>query len=759
MKRKRMIQIIASAIVISISLLSCTRSQPPTEKASETTVTESKSLTNIFKEELFTLPRNFENYAVPAIDYIDGETRIHLTRPIMQDTGYVLAHYVYHIYDDFTEPYLENLDFDSDVGEGIEFFAGESLIVFETIFNEETLIDRCNLVRCSLTDGTTERVENVTSLMPARCEYLTAAVADYDGRIYFTDGSSLCVLNPDLTEAFDMIFEEYVNDLAVSSDGKVYAVGTKSVRPIDHDSRKLGDALDLPIDENEVIEMCYFSSGYDIYYSTDTAMYGYNFGDENSTVVINWKNSNLNSSGYRKIQVISHERMLFTRLGSGSLFNVVGMLNKADDIDLTNVVTVEIAYSRDDKILKRRISEFNQKHPNIRVVPVDYSGYNTADNWNAGVDRLLLEMTSGTYMPDIVFGEIGSAGLIKSVIEYGMYMDMYEFMKNDPDIRRDDIVGAVRTTCEIDGKLSAVIPHFRINTVIASKSALGEKTSWTMEEMLDFEQSLGEDFSLIKEKGKLIGTTYPNFDMLIDFKSRTCNLKNDTFYKLLDYWTEEDKQTVNTSLNQYEEYQMGKTILYPVEYVSQNDFMKGKIVYYPDDYTIIGYPTDVNGYGSHKLINPETYIITADSDCPDEAWTFIKFITLYRDDVLRPFVDFNMLKSRNAEQFASLENSAFFYPLYGKSSWWQQEPDESPLDENGNLGGTQGVYFRYEQSDVDKVTEMLENAGTPVLETPTSEIYRILYEETESYISGRRTIEELADIIQSRVRIWLSEHD
>lgn len=274
-----------------------------------------------------------------------------------------------------------------------------------------------------------------------------------------------------------------------------------------------------------------------------------------------------------KIQVISPERMLFTRLGSGSLFIVVGMLNKADDIDLTNVVTVAIAYSRDDTILKRRISEFNQKHPDIRAVPMDYSGYNTADDLNAGADRLLLEMTSGTNMPDIVFGETGSVGLIKSVIECGMYMDLYEFMEDDPDIRREDIVGAVITTCEIDGKLSAVIPHFRIDTVIAPKSALGEKTSWTMEEMLDFEQSLGEDHSLIKEKGKLIGTTHPNFDKLIDFKSRICNLKNDTFRKLLDYWSEEDKQTVNTSLNQYEEYQLGKIKLYSIVLLPCNNNM------------------------------------------------------------------------------------------------------------------------------------------------------------------------------------------
>ena len=40
-----------------------------------------------------------------------------------------------------------------------------------------------------------------------------------------------------------------------------------------------------------------------------------------------------------------------------------------------------------------------------------------------------------------------------------------------------------------------------------------------------------------------------------------------------------------------------------------------------------------------------------------------------------------------------------------------------------------------------------------------TEIYRIFYEETEAYIAGRRTKEELADVIQSRVGIWLSEHE
>ena len=61
-------------------------------------------------------------------------------------------------------------------------------------------------------------------------------------------------------------------------------------------------------------------------------------------------------------------------------------------------------------------------------------------------------------------------------------------------------------------------------------------------------------------------------------------------------------------------------------------------------------------------------------------------------------------------------------------------------------------------TDGKEVEKMLDEAGTPLRLMDDQEILYIVRDEVMSFLSGVGTSEDCAKKIQSRVSIWLAEH-
>ena len=71
-----------------------------------------------------------------------------------------------------------------------------------------------------------------------------------------------------------------------------------------------------------------------------------------------------------------------------------------------------------------------------------------------------------------------------------------------------------------------------------------------------------------------------------------------------------------------------------------------------------------------------------------------------------------------------------------------------------------GYVFLLEQRDIDRLKDFLDNdAGYPMTESVSPQITEIIREEISAYTSGVGSAEDCAKKIQSRVSIWLSEHE
>lgn len=71
------------------------------------------------------------------------------------------------------------------------------------------------------------------------------------------------------------------------------------------------------------------------------------------------------------------------------------------------------------------------------------------------------------------------------------------------------------------------------------------------------------------------------------------------------------------------------------------------------------------------------------------------------------------------------------------------------------LNGKQIRMPRPQQKDIDEVMRILENAHARMM--IDENISRIINEETGAFYAGQKTAEETADIIQSRVSVYIRE--
>ncbi|MBR4205048.1 MAG: hypothetical protein IKQ92_06200, partial [Clostridia bacterium] len=69
-----------------------------------------------------------------------------------------------------------------------------------------------------------------------------------------------------------------------------------------------------------------------------------------------------------------------------------------------------------------------------------------------------------------------------------------------------------------------------------------------------------------------------------------------------------------------------------------------------------------------------------------------------------------------------------------------------------------GVVARYTEEDHERLKAWIGSAGTPLVSQVPEQVQAIIDEEIAAYLGGVGTAEDCAKKIQSRVSIWLAEH-
>ncbi len=318
---------------------------------------------------------------------------------------------------------------------------------------------------------------------------------------------------------------------------------------------------------------------------------------------------------------------------------------------------------------------------------------------------------------------------MQNIAAKGGFADLYKFIDSDPDLSREDFLPNVLSLNEYDGRL-CMIPHgFSIQTMVAkSKWTAGAGENWTSAQMnaaiAQMPAGMAFDSDYTDSENFMWGYFFFYSSSYIDYENRKCSfdspefitmlklMKNGPFGKYVDVDQLLDEGREDEYMKLKEEAVMRDESLVTGGFGDYSSYKEMTEMFGDEPFTIVGSPSE-NGKGGAMHFG-YTFGIIDGSEVADSAWEAVKF-----------FLSDRLQKSASQNGFG------------------------------GNLDGN-SVLVKYQSGD-SRFDDYVRSIGKTA--TYDYKIFDIIQEESAAFLAGEKSAEQVAQIIQSRVSILISEQD
>ena len=598
-------------------------------------------------------------------------------------------------------------------------------------------------------------------------DYVNNTLIDNEGNFYVSTDTQMHVLDKDMNILFTLDGENLWGQMVLLSDGtvglKVWgSEGGQTLKTVDKAAKAWGTEYPMPVNSNNV----YTGGGdYLFYYDNGDSLYGYQADAQEGKKILSWSSSDINVDNLMFFTILSDGRVVaMTRnyRGSDGPTMEMAILTETDASVLADKTILTFATMYTDYDTRAKIIDFNKKSTTHRIEIRDYSEYNTADDYEAGMTKLNTEIVAGN-VPDI----LNTSGL--SISQYaakGLLEDLWPLIENDPDLGRENLMERVFDAASMDGKLYQVFDSFGIRTVVGATKVVGESMSWNLDALQAALATMPEGCQIFSEgdtKSSMLNSVLnQNLGSYVDWSTGQCSFDSDQFKAALEFCNsfplEYDWSNVN-----WDEYEddptriaAGKQMLMTLSLTQLSDVQMYEAIF-GGQITYVGYPTEDGSCGSSFTINDG---LAMSSKCADKeaAWSFMRQLLLPQEE--------NDNYRYYRWQFPT--NKADFDKLVEEAMKVEYELDENGkplLDENGQpIQVSQGSWgWGSIEIEIKATTQeqydqfmALYNTVDSIYTYDTS-IYEIVNEEAASYFNGDKSLDEVASLIQSRVNIYVNE--
>lgn len=586
-------------------------------------------------------------------------------------------------------------------------------------------------------------------------DYVQSLRLDKDANIYLLGDQSVYVLDKDGNKIAqikaDNSGNSYLMSMARTGDGQIIVAMNgqdgMQVQTVDLAKKAFGETYDVAISgygSNSLID----GADYSFYFSDGSSLYGYDTQTKQSKEILNWISSNINTSYVGDTRALKGGQFItnYSDYSSDdSADSGLYIFTKVDPSEVADKVTITYAGTYVDDSIKSQAVKFNKSQDKYQIMVKDYSSYDDPTT------QMNNDLLAGD-IPDII--DLSSISAEK-YISKGMLLDLYTMMDKDPDIKKDDFIDNVLKVMETDGKLYHITPTFGVNVLIGKTSDIGGRDKFTVQDLIDLEQSKGGDtkaFYMRSNSSVLNMICTANYEDYIDWNTGKCSFNSDEFIKLLEYANTYPK---DEDINWDEDYESlptqirnGKVIFADIYSLGMEEIELYNEMF-QDDISFIGYPSD-KSTGASASMNMDLGIY-AKSKNVDGAWEFLKtFLT---------------------KDYTCNNNSIYYsgFPLRKDALEYQikrYSATEKYTDEYGNEIEPYQSSWGYDDLDVeigplseDQVNKLREViASVDHLYVYNDDIMTIIADETGAYFSGQKSAKDVADIVQNRVSNYVNEN-
>ena len=588
-------------------------------------------------------------------------------------------------------------------------------------------------------------------------DYIESSVATPDGNLLATCGATFALFDKDLKLVNKQEMEgtiNWVRSLFVGRDGKVYVYYYDNdgsvLKTVDPTTLEFSDKIELGMNFNNY-EIYGTGEKYDLYLRADTGLYGYNLSTKEFTEVFNFIDSDVATSYFGAFFVLDDNTFLgtYNDWTNDEYTTYLSKFTKVDPSDVVEKETISLGCLYIDGDIRKDVIKFNKTNPDYRIVVKDYSIYQTEDDYEAGTNKMNSEIAAGQG-PDIIIAN--SSTNLMNYAAKGLFVDLYKYMDEDPAYDRSNYFENVLKACEYDGKLVFFSPYFYINTLAGKKSILGDRQSWTFEEMTEFSKNLPAGSQLMFAQTREDFMTMciaVDINSYVNVAEHKCTFDNDQFKALLTFVKDLPARTDDFYDKLYSEdidyegmYRNNKFVLTDAYLSGFDNFRNLVQETFGEEVTLVGYPSSSNNGAAMGLY--EMFAISSKCKHPDGAWEFVKHMI---DDDHQSKVTWGIplsIKRFNelAEESMKEQKTEDYDKIVYEAPYSSYYPDNNikPLT----------------QKEVDQFTDYVKGVTTYSSYLDES-IMNIIYEEAAPFFEGQKGVDEVATIIQSRVSIYLNE--
>ncbi|MDR1329616.1 MAG: hypothetical protein LBK23_08460 [Oscillospiraceae bacterium] len=610
--------------------------------------------------------------------------------------------------------------------------------------------------------------------------YVQEMTHDASGNIYLK-GEGIYVFSSDGSYAFAVTETPYIERMAATDTGDVMYIMNDAAtagnaylfKTIDFAAGAASDKV-LKYSGTHYFNECYRgNSGYIFYYPYQKGIYGMKRDTVTGEKVLDFVNSDISSAGSKSFCSTDDGGFIMTgseydgRTGEQTTAAFLLTENKNATLEGKTVLTLGVLYGNADDVTR-----FNKASKTARIIVKDYAEYNTADDRTRGQTQLDLDIISSRG-PDIISMQQGSSA---KYVSKGALADLTPFLDSGKHgVLRENLFENILTAGSPDGNIYHITPRFTIMTLAGKASIFGDGAGITTAKLAEIADA-HPDAAVMQNMTSdtwLVNALWLGMDTYVDWAAGTCAFNSQDFIDSLNFSKRFPMEIDYNAMNDasaYMERERDMETTFPEErtllmnytvygprVARDMDFMFG------EKSALVGYPTTGD---NGNVISPwGGYAITAASQNKDIAWEFICDVITHADDEdNKPSSIFNgmsinknVFEAKARAEMIPLEDRDFENGVQTIRPYPEGGSSGNILYSADDIDKTDPFFDNYAltQDDVDRATRAITGART--LFSTDEQISAIIMEEAQAFWSGAKSAEETANIIQSRVSLYVSE--
>lgn len=549
-----------------------------------------------------------------------------------------------------------------------------------------------------------------------------------DGSIYVLSDNTLTALSADGSVLYSIQADGAVTDICESASGEIIVtVGdtTKFISGLavlDAETRTLGKInwLKTTIYKTEK------GQAGDVLVLDNVGLYDYSLSDGEKTLYMEWAGSSYAPESVQDIKFLA-SNLIFLYTGD----NMQVKLTKIN-LDENNKIILTLKDTYVSSEIKELIVRFNQENEKyyIRVEErpdnVDYDTYR---------QKVQMEFAAG-HGADILSG-----GLVESMpelLEMGAVEELSGWIEKEGIDREDYFPQAFSMFGREDG-VYGMPYNINISSVCIEGEVFPENKEYNLENLMTALEEYPEDAVLVKTLGPSYVLSFlledsEDLNGLIDWEKNTCDFSGDNFERMLElakrYGDTEYRNTdfviIQMGINNY------------MYYAGYDNLME------ESGRRLVGYPLEDGGIHSAWMSG---FCMNAASEHKEGVWEFMTFLLREENQY---FIGVSGFLGNFPVSLQAFKEVGEYYIENGSShGYFVNNIVMAPGIEYGAMEFTEEQLAEVEQL-------LLIGKLTP---WRSRVIMNIIVEECDAYFSGDKTIEEVCDVTQNRVQLYLDELD